>query len=289
MRNPVACCDARLLPGLGTVTVGTFNIRLFPDRETVPQTVAERFAELGADVVMVQEIRDSSAFDAVLAEASKATGRDYDAVLGPMCRGTELCVGVVYDRTRFSLAEHREQVRLDPQGRCSCRDGHPPALLAVLDDGDARLAVMSVHLQFGARRWQYRARREQWEELVASMQRIEAELQLPLVVGGDFNSTGWSDDDRGERRFIQTMAKQAGAALATVDVGCTAYWQPNRRTRQYVPSMLDHVLVRGGTVLGAQALGMCARLDGQSCTEEVGNPDYEQVSDHCPIKVDLSF
>lgn len=289
MRNPAACCDARLLPGLGTVTVGTFNIRLFPDRETVPQAVAERLAELGADVVMVQEIRDASAFDAVLAEVSASTGRDYDAVLGPMCRGTELRVGVVFDRKRFSLSEHREQVQLDPQGRCSCRDGHPPALLAVLDAGGQRLAVMSVHLQFGARRWQYRARREQWEELVASMDRVEQEFGVPLVIGGDFNSTGWSDDDRGERRFIQAMAQQAGAALATVDVGCTAYWQPNRRTRQYIPSMLDHVLVRGGTVLGAESLGMCAALGGQPRADDEGNPDFERVSDHCPVRVELSF
>lgn len=271
-------------------TVGTFNIRLFPDRETVPATVGERLSQLDADLVMVQEIRDVSALNAVLDGVAAAGGRRYRATLGPMCRTSELQLGVIYDETLFSLVETRVQADLDPMGLCSCRDGHPPACLAVVERTDGvRLAAMSVHLQFGARRWQYRARRDQWEHLLASIDRVVAEFGAPMVTAGDFNSTGFVDNDRGERTFIQQMAADAGLTLATASLDCTAYWRPNRRLRDYVPSMLDHVLVRGASVRGVEALGMCATLQGRTCPGDASNPDFHAVSDHCPVRVQLDL
>jgi endonuclease/exonuclease/phosphatase family metal-dependent hydrolase len=268
------------------VTVGTFNIRLFPDRETAPDAVAERIVELGADVVMVQEIRDPVVFAGVLLAASAATGRRYQVALGPMCESSVLQVGVVFDADKLTVAARREQRELDPLGRCSCRIGHPPALLLVLDTAwGGRLCAMSVHLQFGARRWQYRARREQWEELVASMVRVEAEFGGKIAVAGDFNSTGYLDDDRGERRFIHATCDAAGLVLATRGVGCTAYWQPNRRTRDYMPSALDHILLREPAHGPAEPLGMCAALGGRSVPGHQHNVDFHTVSDHCPVRV----
>lgn len=270
------------------VTVGTFNIRLFPDRKTAPDVVTQRIVELGADVVMVQEIRDPVAFAGVLLAASAATGRSYRVALGPMCSTSLLQVGVVFDADKLTVRAKREQRDLDPEGRCSCRDGHPPAFLLVLDTAwGGRLCAMSVHLQFGARRWQYRARREQWEQLVASIARVEAEFGGKIAVAGDFNSTGYLDDDRGERRFIQATCDAANLVLATRDVGCTAYWQPNRRTRDYVPSALDHILLREPALGPAEVLGMCAALGGRPLSGEIWNADFHTVSDHCPVRVAL--
>lgn len=267
-------------------SLGTFNIRLFPDRGTVKAAVAERIAELDVDLFMVQEIREPAAFDAVLASASATTGRDYVASLGPMCRTSELQLGVVYDRRRFREVEHRTQAMLDPEGRCSCRDGHPPAFLSVLEgEGGARLAAMSVHLQYGGRRWMHRARREQWDHLVATILRLRAELGVPLAVAGDFNSTGFSDDDRGERTLILEMAARAGMMLATAELRCTAYWRPNRRTRDYVPSMLDHILLDPAPHGPVEVLGMCATLGGRGCPGDQDVRDFLVVSDHCPLRV----
>lgn len=267
-------------------SLGTFNIRLFPDRSTEPEAVAERIVELDVDLCMVQEIRGTAAFDAVLAAVSARLGRDYAVRLGPMCRTSDLQLGVVYDRRRYAEVEHRVQARLDPEARCSCRDGHPPALLVVLEGHDgARVGAMSVHLQYGGRRWMHRARRDQWEHLVASILRLRGELGVPLAVAGDFNSTGYPDDDRGERALIHEMAARAGMVLATRDLGCTAYWQPNRRRRDYEPSMLDHILLSTPPRGPAEALGMCAALEGQRVPGDRDVADYRCVSDHCPVRV----
>ncbi|MCH9688300.1 MAG: endonuclease/exonuclease/phosphatase family protein [Deltaproteobacteria bacterium] len=281
LRDGAGSCEALLLPSLGT-----FNIRLFPDRDTDPGAVAERVAELDADLFMVQEIRDPEVFDTVLAEASRRLDRDYAVSLGPMCRTSELSLGVVFDRDRYREIEHRVQAQLDPEARCSCRDGHPPALLSVLESTQGqRLAAMSVHLQYGGRRWMHRARRDQWDHLVSSIGRIRAELGVPLAVAGDFNSTGYVDDDRGERRLIEQMVDAAGMVLATAGLECTAYWRPNRRTRDYVPSMLDHILLSDPPSGAVEVLGMCATLAGAKCPGEHANPDFHRVSDHCPIRV----
>jgi endonuclease/exonuclease/phosphatase family metal-dependent hydrolase len=202
-----------------------------------------------------------------------------------MCAASQLQLGVVYDPSRVRLVARRTQRELDPEARCSCRDGHPPALLAVLDAVEGgRLTAMSVHLQFGARRWQYRARRDQWDHLVASIARVEAEFGGNMVVAGDFNSTGFATDDGGEQAFMRARAAAAGLVLATADVGCTAYWRPNRRTRDYVPSTLDHVLTRRAPAEAPRAMGMCAALGGRMRPADAGNPDFHAVSDHCPLR-----
>ena len=271
-------------------TVGTFNIRLFPDRGTVPSRVAELIHELDADVFMVQEIRVPAAFDDVLAAVATAGGRRYRAALGPMCSTSQLQLGLVYDESVWSLVETRTQADLDPTGLCSCRRGHPPIMVAILEHTNGRrLAAVSVHLQFGGRRWMARARREQWSHLTATLGKLSEEFGGLVVVGGDFNSTGYREDDLGERAFIVRTVAEAGLTLATADLDCTAYWRPNRRVRDYVPSMLDHVLVSGATVGKVDVLGMCATLDGHTCPADVPNPDFHEVSDHCPVRVELAL
>ena len=268
-------------------SLGTFNIRLFPDQGTEPSAVARRIAELDADLFMVQEIRGTEAFDAVLAEASSQCGRDYAVTLGPMCSTSDLQLGVVHDRKRYREIESRVQAVLDPEARCSCRDGHPPAMLSVLEAGDgSRVAAMSVHLQYGGRRWMHRARRDQWDHLVASIERVRAELGIPLAVAGDFNSTGYLENDRGERDLIERKVAEAKMHLATAGVTCTAFWRPNRRTRDYVPSMLDHILLSEPPDGPVRALGMADQTGGQGRPASEPLEDFDIVSDHCPLRVE---
>src|SRR5690606_19553672 len=93
------------------LVLGTFNIQTFPHGETDPAAVAAALAELDADAVAVQEIRDVAAFEAVLAQASALSGRRYAATLALSCRGRQhgerLRVGVVYDAARLELAASR--------------------------------------------------------------------------------------------------------------------------------------------------------------------------------------
>jgi endonuclease/exonuclease/phosphatase family metal-dependent hydrolase len=265
------------------VRIATFNIEMFPDMSTDFERVAATIAEADADVLALQEIKDDAPLQWVLAEASRATGRAYEAVLSPcLSSGRMMTNGIVWDASRWSLAELRHYPGLQPDGEGSCTDGQP-GLLAVLDDGDgSRVAVLSVHLPALPQR--YAERQRLWPHVLEIQRRVEAELGIPVLALGDFNSTGPLDDRNAERRFIDALVDEAGYELLTADIECTEYWHPTPDA--YHPSVLDHVVATSGDWTPARPLGYCPRLECRPVAADDMDPDYYRVSDHCPVVVE---
>lgn len=270
------------------LVLGTFNIRLFPGAQTDPGAVAAALAELDADALAVQEIRDPAAFALVLQQASALAGRRYAMALSSSCRprkNERLNLGVVYDAARVELLAHRPLTNGE-----TCPEGQPPAVLALLRPrGGPPLALASVHFQSGNKSEHLATRRRQWAWLVETLPRLEAELAAPVVVAGDFNSTGFLDPRHAERRFIDALIADHGLQLPTAQLGCSMYWRPpekQQRRPHYEASLLDHVLApRGLAFARAEPLGMCAAL---SCAPHTATPPgFDTVSDHCPVRVEL--
>ena len=126
----------------------------------------------------------------------------------------------------------------------------------------------------------------QWAWLVAALPELRAELGAPVIVAGDFNSTGYLVDSDPERRFIDALVERHGLQLPTGALACSMYWKP--RKSSYEVSLLDHVLAPRELALGpAEALGMCAEL---ACAPQTEPPAaWRTVSDHCPVRVPLRF
>ena len=273
---PMALCE-RPLP----LTLGTFNIRMFPEPTTDLEAVAAAIAELDADAFAVQEIVDADALLAVLARASALTGRDYAVALEPAhCprrRGAHH-VGVVHDRRVLALVEARML------GEFTCPKGQPAGMTALLRAGDGRrLALASVHFSAGGAARTVEERLGQWAWLVAELPALRAELGAPVVVAGDFNSTGYLDAADPERRFIDLLVERHALQLPTRALACSMYWKPRR---SYEVSLLDHVLAPRELDVGpVEALGMCAEL---ACAPQTAAPAaWTTVSDHCPVRVQL--
>ena len=268
------------------VRVATFNIEFFPTMQTDFERVAATLAEADADIVAVQEIRDEVPLDWVLAEASRTTGREYRAVLSPcLARNRWITNGLVWDASRWSLVELRHFPGLDPDGDGSCDDGQP-GVLGVFDDGDGtRFAALAVHLPALPQRFD--ERRRLWPHVLEIQARTQAELGIPVLALGDFNSTGLPDDRDAERRFIEEVVDAAGYELLTEDIDCTEYWHPTPDA--YHPSILDHVVATSGDWSAARSLGLCRRLACEPVAAGEMDPDYFRVSDHCPVVVDGSL
>lgn len=263
-------------------TLATFNIRIFPGEATDPEAVARAIAAIDADAIAVQEIRDRRRFAAVVERAGEAAGRVYAHALSPSCRGIEgLHLGVVYDAERYALIEQRP---LSPDAK-TCPWGQPAAALTRLGrvDGGDELALISVHLKALDSPEDHALRRAEWAWLLGARAAIEAELSAPVIVAGDFNSTGYRHPGHPERRFIDDQVAAHGLQLPTGGLACSMYWQ---RDGRYAVSLLDHVLAPAELDLGdAEALGMCAALD---CAEQdEAPPDFHAVSDHCPVRTRL--
>ncbi len=268
-------------PPPAPLRVGTFNIRSFPDAGTDLGRVAERIAEMNADLFAIQEIRGLDELDRVLADASQRTGRQYAVSTARYCATERFRIAVAYDRAALRVIEERP---LTTPGRCST--GQPSAHLVLFEvEGGGRLGYVTTHLKSGGGEEEARRRRHQWRELVATVESLRRELGAPLVVAGDFNTTGWHDDRHGERTYIDALLRGTDLHLATADLDCSAYWRPAGGDT-YEPSMLDHILLAGAAE-GVRALGMCERQRCESRDADEMADDYRRVSDHCPVVAEL--
>lgn len=265
------------------ISVGTFNIRTFPGERTDREAVAAAIAGLDADVIAVQEIADPKVFQQVLDLASAKSGRYYVMTLRHShCRLDSMEIGVVHDAQRLELIES-SLLGDDP----SCPKGQAPglvALLRTLDDG-RRLAFASVHFKAGGGAKSWSERQAQWATLAAEIPDVSERLRAPVIVAGDFNSTGYLDADSHERRFIDALVAHEELQLPTATLGCSMYWRP-RRGAAFEASLLDHVLAQDGLRFAApEALGMCAAL---ACAPQDSAPrDFDAISDHCPVRVEV--
>lgn len=268
------------------LVIGTFNIRLFPDKQTDPAAVAAAIAELDADAFAVQEIIDRARFEQVLQATNRLTGRSYALTLSPSCRGRKgsdpLNLGVVYDAARIELAAARPL----SEGK-SCPQGQPPGSIAALRPrGGPPLTLVSVHLTPSGDDEASGERRRQWRWLADQRPRLEAEFGAPVVVAGDFNSTGFLVPGSAERRFIDELIDAHDLALPTATIGCSEYWQPRGKTGPFEASLLDHIVLPSDLEFSRpEVLGMCAAL---ACAPQAEAPQgYHTISDHCPVRVAL--
>jgi endonuclease/exonuclease/phosphatase family metal-dependent hydrolase len=265
----------------GRLRVATWNLRNFPDEGQDLARLQARLRELSADVIAVQEIRDAAALRELMPgwelALSEAGGRG----------GQRL--GFLYDPSQLELVgEPREHKRLAMGG--SVRPGLSGYLRA--RGGGPDFHVLVVHLK--ARGEGYALRRSQWEVLAEIVQEI-ARDDADVIVLGDFNATGPARGTPGEELTqLDARLGQVGLQRVVNGSGCSVYWDGARRDAWHEPSQLDLVWVSGlleadVAALRAEPLLHCAR---HACrpfrsTQSYPERDYADLSDHCPVVVDL--
>lgn len=111
------------------------------------------------------------------------------------CRLDSMEIGVVHDAGRLELIES-SLLGDDP----SCPKGQAPGLVALLRTRDGRrLAFASVHFKAGGGAKSWTERQAQWATLAAEIPDVGERLRAPVIVAGDFNSTGYLKTDSHER------------------------------------------------------------------------------------------
>jgi endonuclease/exonuclease/phosphatase family metal-dependent hydrolase len=251
---------------LDRVRIATFNIEHFPKDARQVEGAFDEIAGAGASIVAAQEITDPAVF---VAAARRRLAPSWEFVHDHRRVENHHHVGVLFDRRawRFVSSVVHDGMVFGPRDL--------PVLevrLAPIDGGDiARILV--VHLRPLTAGRPVRARQH---EVIAKLARAAHDSGERVVVLGDFNAT-----EHGDRDDLAGLARSAGLVWATESLACTAFW---RRDDGCPRSRLDHVLT-SEPVTRVIATGGCA-TDG--CDRQDRCPIFaEQVSDHCPVVVDL--
>lgn len=264
------------------------------------ERMREIIEQLDPDVLAVQEVKDPEALAALLPgwqiALSSAGGRG------------DQFLGVAVRPDRVDLLEHAEHSQLS-------LDGHVrPAFSAYLrarEQGSVRTQgpareqgpdfwLVVVHLK--AMPDAIDLRRLQWPMLVAlandGLGQGPGAGDHDLLIVGDFNTTGpvgaGSHGPGIEQAELALVLEGAQLRRLPNANGCTAYYDGQRRDAWQEPSEIDLMWARDL----AESIGADTEVrSGTHCAEERCRDfrstdaypvrDYEMVSDHCPVVLDL--
>jgi endonuclease/exonuclease/phosphatase family metal-dependent hydrolase len=254
------------------------------------ERMREIIEQLDPDVLAVQEVKDPEALAALLPgweiALSSAGGR-----------GDQL-LGVAVRPDRVELLEHAEHPQLSLDGYVR------PAFSAYLrarEQGGPDFWLVVVHLK--AMPDAIDLRRQQWTILAAiandGLGQGAGAGDHDLLIVGDFNTTGPVGAGTHGPGIEQAELAQVldGAQLRRLPNanGCTAYYDGQRRDAWQEPSEIDLVWARD---LAESIEADTEVRSGTHCAEERCRDfrssdaypvrDYELVSDHCPVVLDLA-
>ena len=284
-------------PREGNLRVATFNIRNFPveppqegqigsplsySLETDQDELLEVLAGLRFEVLAVQEIRDTAAFDALLERLSSATGGDWQARWSVNASGNEQHVGLVFDATRVALDDLREHPEVDVSG--TLRPGLSAQLTSLVGGVDFR--AMVVHLASGDSNKRRDLRATQVAAIATVMSALAQETgEADAVVLGDMNTAGGDE----ELPALDAVMAEAALRRAAGPMACTAYWVKKSTNPLVRPSLLDQVYLGSFAerddevpVLagGHCAVHACERFESR---DDASGGTFWDVSDHCPV------
>ena len=277
------------LPGDGSaptrgagLRVATWNLRNFPDPAQDRARLRERLQGLAADLLAVQEIHEPAALQALLPgwelHLSQHGGRGHQRLGIALDPDVLEIIGPAREHAELGMGGH---VRPGLSAYLRARGGGPD------------FHVLVVHLK--ARSDGHALRMEQWSRL-AGIARELLRSDPDLLILGDFNVTrpvGGSPE--AELTALGAILEPLGLRRLAPTEPCSAYWDGARRDAWQEPSLLDLVWVASlheglGPQDGVRPLHHCARHHCRPfrSTQAHPEPDYADLSDHCPVVLDLA-
>jgi endonuclease/exonuclease/phosphatase family metal-dependent hydrolase len=276
-------------PGQPTLRIGSWNIEWFPrgcapeedcpERATDIDWLACAIAWMEPDLLAVQEVvkgeQAPPAIEQLLERLDSLTGGDWELDLQACGGPGRQSVGFLWNRDRIRLDERIDLWQLNGAAQgpdTACAGYLRPGRLArarSTRQGGIDFAVVSVHLDSGRGRRDFRRRRQALDRLDAVRRAARDRLvgDRDLVVLGDFNIMGREAPVVSGREELQFLDRSLGPGLRRVPVaGCS------RRSVSLI-----QVLVSPSVAVRGAATSVC----GQS------EQAVRRLSDHAPVVLDV--
>jgi endonuclease/exonuclease/phosphatase family metal-dependent hydrolase len=290
----------------GRARIGTWNIRWFPDAEagdererkgTNVEWLACGIAQLDVDVLAVQEFKDypeaKQASEQLTIALDRHTGGRWKLELEKCGKPEAGHVGLLWNTARVKARDFWESNELLVGKPCDL-DWRPGLAGYFEFPGGFDAHIVALHAVAGESRERMEARQSAFRsfgQLQRAAFRRHADADLILV--GDFNTSGCDDcepkrSSGWEVEQLRELLQRTKPALRLVPptVACSEYHGNE-------PYLLDHFAVSSTTrELAADARAV---VDGY-CVESKCSSDYDQdqrdiyddISDHCPLVLELT-
>ncbi|UCF19271.1 MAG: endonuclease/exonuclease/phosphatase family protein [Gemmatimonadota bacterium] len=284
-------------PADSILRIATWNIRNFRSTETDEDRVAQVLLGLDADLLAVQEIRDTSEFRDLLDRVNDATtiaappyGRRTRRYMVEYSSGggaASQFLGFVFDASAVELSNIESLTSLQMSSDLR------PSLAARVRSlrGSLDFLAIANHTDSGIGLTDY-THRQAFLDALEVVLADRGTDDTDLVILGDLNTMG-HDEQEGERAvtaeeelmLLDERIAQFGLRRLPADPPCSEYYQRHG-------GLLDHVLVAVSMrevppYATARIFGYCRLLSCLPYATGEEPFDYRHASDHCPVVVDL--
>lgn len=296
----------RLTREEGTVRIGAWNIRWFPDgvpgrggkraKATDVDWLACVVSWMNVDALGLAEVKSPVYSEAALARwtarIDALTGEKHRVLLDDCPGSSGQHVGWLVNESRLRATLPITHAAINPHQDACASQLRPGLGVDLASRGGLDFHAIAVHLKSGTLPRDIELRRTSLGRLDQVRAAVESRTEdTDLVVVGDFNTMGCSTCGNAERSgaevsLMDGILSRLQRPLRRIpnDQGCSHFYQGH-------PSLLDHILV--STSMREAPATRRARVDGycrRAKCESIGDSSPEaqlHLSDHCPVLVDL--
>jgi endonuclease/exonuclease/phosphatase family metal-dependent hydrolase len=292
----------RLPRSVGTARFVSWNLHWFPDG--VPgqkevggdvQWLACALSWLDADVVAVQEVKQSASADQALAtllsELNRWSGAHYVARLDDCGRRVSQHVGLIWNEARVQATDLLTIAALNPHGG-ACDNQLRPGLAARMRfPGGLDLATVSAHFKSMADRHGFGLRGASFDAVPGVLRSLTgAAHDSDFLLLGDLNTMGCDEcaPAVSSHEEVTAVAKRllaGGVRVVPADAGGSELYRGQL-------TLLDHALA--ATAMRELAPGTRSHVAGacaagaEALSARAAKKVRRSLSDHCPLVLDLS-
>lgn len=272
--------------------VVSYNLRNFDydvrlGSHTDKELLAQTLKTIAADLYAFQEVVNKPEFTTFAEKAFP----NFNFIVSNCGGFGRQSLAFLYNPEVLELLSYKEDERLSRS--TSCGQGLRPALIAHFKLRASNLTFFAInnHLKAGGGYLSEATRKDQYDLLSQIITELGGPKDENFILLGDFNTTSFLQNSAGNENFLKFLDDNTLKDQST-PIGCTSFWRPVQNVNNFVPSILDHIMI--STPLMNQfkkALSKthahCEALKCKEATLEKMGDTFKNISDHCPIATTL--
>ncbi len=284
----LALCATLSFSAFADWSAVSYNIRNFDKDYIAGQTdtalLGEEIQKLNADVYAFVEVVNKSAFTKLVNKYLPG----FSSLATECGGGGKQHLALAFNPKVFKLVNSKEDGSFSLGGGRACGSLRPVFIVTLqhLESKENHSFIIG-HLKAGGND---RAFSQRWQQYGMLKKLLAEYANKNYVLMGDLNTTGFNINDEDGQKFHDLLLATSSYSIAE-KLECTSYWDGADSDPAMISSILDHIIVSNSkkSLITSFSVGThCAKAACKAALPEDLGPTFEDVSDHCPLKVTFS-